>query len=222
MVRFISCGSSDFCALRKAVLSGETVIFPTDTVYGLGSSPSSEVGVAKCFELKGRDEGKPMPVLFSGMEEVEKVVSVDQRAFSLAKGFWPGGLTMILPLRKDASISKRLADSNGNLAVRVPNHGCCRELIAACGGRLVGTSANLSGRMPSVKWDDPDLLEFANRADYLVKGECGDNRSPSTIVDLTSTDGIRTTREGVVPTSEILSYLEKTSRTDFSSSKSTI
>lgn len=206
--------------MSSVVLSGGTVVFPTDTVYGLGSNPRSEIGVAKCFELKGRDSNKPMPVLFSGIEEVEKVVLLDRISLSLAMGFWPGSLTMILPLRKGVSIPKRLVGSNNSLAVRIPNHECCKELIVACGGSLIGTSANISGLLPFVNCDDPDLLKFANGADYLVKGSCGLSKSSSTIVDLTSKEGIRFSREGAISKIEVLSYLEKTSRTDFSSSKS--
>ncbi|MGI0079665.1 MAG: L-threonylcarbamoyladenylate synthase [Nitrososphaerales archaeon] len=222
MVKVISCRSSDFDQLGNAVSSGGTVVFPTDTVYGLGSSPSSEVGVSKCLELKARDEGKPFPVLFSRIEDVKRVASLDQTALSLAKGFWPGALTIILPLREGAMISRKLAGSNGGLAVRIPNHNCCKELIVACGGSLIGTSANISGRKPSANWEDRDLQDFAKGADYFVKGECGSVRAPSTIVDLTLGDGIRFGREGAVTKDEVLSYLEKASRIDFSASKSMI
>ncbi len=216
MVKVISCVRPDFSELSAPIRQGKTVIFPTDTVYGLGSSPLSQLGVHRCFEIKGRSDFKPMPVLFSDSKILEEFVAMDWRAKSLADKFWPGALTLILELKANLLLPKGLIGPHRSLAVRVPKHSCCLKLVRACGGALIGTSANVSGHAPFLNPKDPQLAKFALRADYFVTGKCGKSRVPSTIIDLTSAK-IQFKREGAIAKKVILSYLEKTSKTDFSS-----
>ncbi|HKW04523.1 MAG TPA: L-threonylcarbamoyladenylate synthase [Nitrososphaerales archaeon] len=208
--------------LGAAVRSSATIVFPTDTVYGLGSSPDSQLGIEKCFKLKRRDDKKPMPILFSSLKAAEELVVIDERAKSLAKNFWPGPLTLVLPLRENVEIARRLVNSNNSVATRIPNHSCCRKIIEACGGRLIGTSANISGERSSNDSEDPELVTFSNDADYFVKGNCGPYKLPSTVLDLSVNGAIIFGREGEIKKSQILSYFEKTSNADFSTNKSQI
>ena len=126
----------------------------------------------KCFEIKNRQVEKKLPVLFSNAEEAGKVVKLDERALLIAEEFWPGQVTLVLPMR-NLSFPKELYGEDRTLAVRVPNHECCLRLIASCGNSLIGTSANPSGTPSFVNPDDPLLLKFAEKADYLVRGNCG-------------------------------------------------
>jgi L-threonylcarbamoyladenylate synthase len=196
-------------------LEGATVVFPTDTVYGLGASPRSEQGILKCFELKERQVERKFPVLFSSTEEANKMVELDERALLIARGFWPGQVTLVTPLR-DIDLPVELYAEDRTLAIRVPDHECCLRLIASCGNSLIGTSANLSGNPPYVDPDDLSLLKFAEKADFFVKGGCGRSRLPSTILDLSRKEQILVVREGAVPSQKISDYLSKTSNTDFS------
>lgn len=215
----VTC-DSDFEEIGKKVLGGGTVIFPTDTIYGLGSNPRSDIGIEKCYEIKNRQVEKKLPVLFSSLGEAEKMVKFNPKARLIADRFWPGQVTMILSI-KELSLPNRLHGENSTLAVRIPDHGCCLRLIASCGNSLIGTSANLSGTRPFADPDDSSLFEFAKRADYFVKGKCGNSKLPSTILDLSQEDRIVVVREGAVPSSSIFDYLTKTSSADFSFSATT-
>ena len=206
---------SDFRELGRSVSEGKIVIFPTDTVYGMGTTPTSQRGILKCFEIKNRHIEKKLPVLFSNTEEASKVVKLDERALLIAKEFWPGQVTLVLPMR-NVSLPKELYGEDRTLAVRVPNHECCLRLIASCGNSLIGTSANPSGAPSFVDPNDPLLLRFAEKADYLVRGNCGKNKLSSTILDLSRKDQILVVREGAVSGKRISDYLAKISSTDFS------
>ncbi len=199
-----------------------TIVFPTDTVFGLGANPLSVKGVDKCFEIKTRDSGKPVPVLGYSKKELQQLVSLNRSSESLIERFWPGKLTIILPVREDVKVPRKILSEDRTLGVRVPNHACCRQLIDSCGGLLIGTSANESGKPPFISADDEALLELSSKADYFVNGDCGPEAGkPSTVVDATSDDKILVLREGAIRKDEIFSYLEKASKTAFSLSRGT-
>src|SRR2546428_2297244 len=123
----------------KLVLGGGVIVYPTDTVYGLGCDPMNELAAERLFTIKGRG-GKPVPVLCNSSESASRLVRLSGVALRLAKEYWPGALTIVLPLR--VQLPELIHQGSGTLAVRVPNSRRCLELIAACGGYLVGTSAN--------------------------------------------------------------------------------
>ncbi|MHB2036313.1 MAG: L-threonylcarbamoyladenylate synthase [Nitrososphaerales archaeon] len=207
--------ASDFGEVGRRVFSGGVVVFPTDTIYGLGTSPFSRAGIRRCYDIKNRQMEKKLPILFSSTNEAEKLVEFDELARLIADGFWPGQLTLILPSR-GASLPEELLGNDRTLAVRVPNHECCLRLIASCGNSLIGTSANISGTPPFIDPEDHLLLEFASSADYFIKGACGESRLPSTILDLSRKGQISVVRDGAVSSQKIADYLLKTSKTDFS------
>jgi L-threonylcarbamoyladenylate synthase len=208
---------SDFFRISKSVLEGAVVIYPTDTVYGLGSSPNSVRGLEKCFEIKKRDTTKRMPVLISNLAIADNMVLFGEKSRSLAKYFWPGKLTIILPI-KGSNFPEELIGKERTLAVRIPNHECCLRLVAACGGSLIGTSANISGENPFTNPRDPAIQDLSRRADYFVSGECGGGTLSSTIVDASQDDSIKIVRIGAIPKDQIEIYLEKLSKSDFSRS----
>ena len=220
MVRIVDC-ESDLTTVGTNVAEGSVVIFPTDTVYGLGTNPSSQAGVERCFDMKHRDFGKHMPVLFDSIESASEFVRFNAPAYNLAEKYWPGKLTIILPL-KDVKLPTQLVGAGGTLATRIPSHECCIKLISKCGGSLVGTSANISGNPPFIDPNDPNLREFSKASDYFLIGECGKDRIPSTVIDLCSPASPKIVREGAIAASDILDYFEKTSSTDLSNRIGTI
>jgi L-threonylcarbamoyladenylate synthase len=207
--------ASDFFEIGRNVLQGKTIVFPTDTVYGLGSSPFSQSGINRCYQLKKRETGKKMPVLLSSSAEAARIVKLNDLAKLIAEKFWPGQLTLVLPIL-DTRIPRELLGSNNTLAVRVPDHECCLRLIAACGNSLIGTSANISGLPPFINPSDSGLVDFAEGADYFVLGECGGSKLASTVLDLSEDDTVSVLREGAIPSEMISDYLSKTNSTDFS------
>ena len=210
--------NSDFENLGGEIRNGKIVIFPTDTVYGLGTDPRSTLGVERCYKIKIRDRAKKMPVLVSSLEVAKRLVKFGATSMALASAFWPGKLSLILPV-KDAGLPAELVGSDRSLAVRVPNHKCCQSLISACGGCLIGTSANISGEEPLTNPEDSRLIELSMQVDYFVRGSCGEGAGlSSTVVDATSENSIKVVREGALSKDVVLGYLEKISRTDFSPS----
>lgn len=134
--------SSDIVGLDEAarvLLSGGVAVIPTDTVYGLAAHPSFPEAVSRLYSLKGRAEDKPIALLASDLGAVEKFFGpLEVQAKRLALRYWPGALTLVLPM----------ADGR-NEGVRIPDHKFTRELLQQCGGVLRVTSANLSGEDPA-------------------------------------------------------------------------
>jgi L-threonylcarbamoyladenylate synthase len=217
MTAIVHCGSN-FSQIGEKVRNGSVVIFPTDTVYGLGSSPLSIEGIKSCYSIKKRDSIRKMPVLFLNYNEASKFVRFGEKSSYLASILWPGKLTLVLQVINPTT-PVELVGTERTLAVRVPNHGCCLDLISACGGSLIGTSANISGEKSLVDPDDPVLRTLSESADFFVSGYCGDGSLlPSTIVDATDEKDIKITREGAISSRDIFTYLENMRRTDISSS----
>ncbi len=205
---------SDLEGPSKEIIAGKVAIFPTDTVYGLGTSPWSGEGVRACYSLKKREGTKKMPVLVDNLLTAKLFVKFGKKSESLATKFWPGKLSIILPV-VDSKLPGELVGNDRTLAVRMPNHECSLRLISACGGSLVGTSANISGEPPFTDPFDPRLVELSLSADFFMSGPCGDpNGISSTIIDATDEDKIRVVREGALTSSQVLDYLEKMSKTD--------
>ena len=149
----------------EIVRGGGLVVYPTDTVYGLGCDPLDESAVDRLFAAKGR-ESKAVPVLCSSLDRAGDLVELEPRARELAGENWPGALTIVAPLKM--RVPDRLSQGP-YLGVRVPNHSGCLELIAACGGWLTGTSANLSGR-PSAKSAAEASRQLGASVDMFLDG----------------------------------------------------
>ena len=193
-------------ALREAaevVRRGGLIIYPTDTVYGLGCDPLNPEAVEKVFQAKGRGR-KPLPVLASDMEDVERIAELSGIASRLAEVFWPGPLTLVLP-RKPV-LPDALTCGLPSVGVRIPGHDFAIELIRACGGLLVGTSANKSGRPPP-RTAQEALEELGEMVELIIDGGPAPLGVPSTVLDLTGPEP-RLLREGPIGLSDILKVIE--------------
>ena len=162
-----------FGGVREAVnalRNGGVVLIPTETVVGL---VSAEAGLGRVQEIKGRDPGKPIALLCATEEEAFAQSSgVSPLAEKLAELYWPGPLTLVL---------ERIG--GGNIGVRVPDHPKIRDLLAAYGGPLYATSANLSGA-PAPGTLEEVGSEVREAVDIIVEGEPGGGVA-SAVVDLT-------------------------------------
>jgi L-threonylcarbamoyladenylate synthase len=127
--------------------AGQLVAFPTETVYGLGADARSDLAVAKVYEAKGRPSFNPLIVHLPDLAAVEAIAIVGPNARALAGAFWPGPLTLVLPLRADAGISTLVTAGLTTVAVRVPEHPLAQRLLRAFGGPVAAPSANPSGRV---------------------------------------------------------------------------
>ncbi|HEV2225678.1 MAG TPA: L-threonylcarbamoyladenylate synthase, partial [Nitrososphaerales archaeon] len=124
-------GQESIAKAAGIVRKGGLVVYPTDTVYGLGADPFDEAAVQRLFEAKGRS-AKPVPILCSSLQKAVELVVLSDRGVKMARDHWPGALTLVAPLRK--RLPAILTPGTGNLGVRVPAHQACLELISACGG----------------------------------------------------------------------------------------
>lgn len=133
---------------RAADLLGEgaLVAFPTETVYGLGGDARSDMAVARIFEAKGRPHFNPLIIHVPDVAAAREFAVFDDRAERIAEAFWPGPVTLVLPLR-DAGISPLVTAGLPSVAIRVPAHPLACDLLRAFGGPLAAPSANPSGRV---------------------------------------------------------------------------
>ena len=164
----------------EALLSGEVVVMPTDTVYGLACLPSLSSAVSRVFDLKGRPEDKGLPILGANSEILADVAAFDGRSVDLARRFWPGPLTLVLP-RADGFTYFLGEDSSASVAVRVPQDEVALELLSAA-GPLAVTSANLSGHPPATTVEEAEAIFGSDVSAYVDGGES--RGVPSTIVSL--------------------------------------
>ncbi|ROU02550.1 L-threonylcarbamoyladenylate synthase [Histidinibacterium lentulum] len=127
--------------------TGHCVAFPTETVYGLGADATSDRAVAAIFAAKDRPRFNPLIVHLPDPEAVAALCRMPETAERLAAAFWPGALTLVLPLRAGAGVSPLVTAGLDTLAVRVPAHGVARDLLRAAGRPVAAPSANPSGRL---------------------------------------------------------------------------
>lgn len=127
--------------------SGGLVAFPTETVYGLGGDARSDHAVARIFDAKGRPRFNPLIVHVPDVAAARQFARFDGRAEAVAAAFWPGPLTLVLPLRDEAGLSPLVTAGLQTVAIRVPAHPVARTLLRAFGGPLAAPSANPSGKV---------------------------------------------------------------------------
>ncbi len=208
----------------KKLHAGDFILFPTDTLYGLGADALSDTAVAKIYELKGRDEKKPIHAIVADIKMMEKYAEVPDMARMLAKEFLPGPLTLIL--KKKAGVKTGIAKGISKIGFRIPNHPFCLALAKKFGRPVTATSANKSGRKAerTVKAILKQLGVSNSYASLLQKTSIrktsaielvidagnppagGPERQPSTVVDLTGKEPV-ILREGDIPASEIWNIL---------------
>ena len=197
--------------------AGGAVIFPTDTLYGLGVDPCSEAGLDRLFAAKGRDRGKPIPLLLPGREEVGRWTRhVPPAAVRLMDRFWPGALTLVLPA--GPGVHPAVTGGGDTVGLRVPDHPVPRALAALLSGAITGTSANRSGNPGAWRSAEEIVQEFAGAVDWVLWGgkapsgnarEEGVGNSPgSTVVRMTG-DRPVLLREGVLPFHDIIEFLQR-------------
>ena len=179
--------------LAELLGSGGIAALPTDTHYALAADPLHVDGVERVFAAKGRDDGKPLPVLFGLRSHLDRL-GVHETPETLDRyfGIWPAPLTAVFRIREPIAASR----GQHTVAVRLPAEKRVRLLLEAV-GPLTGTSANRSG---GVALDDPDAVEalFDRSVDVLVDGGRSPGGRPSTIVDAT-TDPPTLLRAGAFP-----------------------
>ncbi|MEW6142980.1 MAG: L-threonylcarbamoyladenylate synthase [Chloroflexota bacterium] len=161
---------------------GGIVVFPTDTVYGLGADPRNEKAVVRIYEIKGRPSGMALPLLASGIRQASATVDMTVLGRRLARRFWPGALTLVL--HRAPGFPCYVSADKDTVAVRVPRHSVPVALARGLGVPVIGTSANLSG-WPSARTADEAIRQLAGLVDVIIdRGPCRGGIE-STVVDAT-------------------------------------
>ncbi|MSP37972.1 MAG: threonylcarbamoyl-AMP synthase [Deltaproteobacteria bacterium] len=162
-----------------ALARGDVIVFPTETLYGLGADALNFAAVEKVFQLKGRDPNNPFPVLVSDRAMLNKLVAeVSPLAEKLIAGFWPGPLTLVLPARKD--IAPPLVNSTGGIGVRISSQPIANEIVRMLGRPLTATSANPSGR-PGAQTLEQARNYFFGKIELFVDGGELNSKTGSTV-----------------------------------------
>lgn len=183
-----------------------TLIFPTETVYGLGARFDSDKALAKIFTAKGRPADNPLILHVADITWVERLAQdIPEKAYALMESFWPGPLSIVL--RKKPEISPRITAGLPSVAIRFPSHPLARKLLEGVGIPVAAPSANPSGRPSPTR--EIDVLEMEGRVDGILLG--GDARVglESTVLDL-SGEIPRILRPGAVTMEQIRAFLPET------------
>lgn len=186
---------------------GGVILYPTDTLYGLGADALCTEAVQKIYAIKGRDPAKPIHALIPDSEYMKTVGSVSPEAEKLAAHFFPGPLTLILP--KHPHLTQGIATNIATIGVRIPHHPFCHALSHMFGKPITATSANQSG-LPSFYTTEEILAQLGEKAQYIdlvIDAGTLPPSPPSTIVDVSSYTP-RILREGAIPKEAIYAVVQ--------------
>lgn len=184
----------DIDKIAETFKSGGIVVFPTDTAYGIGCRMDLKTSVEQVFKIRNRVDTKPLLVLADSIEMVEKYADISMKVKQFARMYWPGGVTLILPCKKEL-VPEVVRSGGDTLAVRIPKHNTLIEIIKAVGVPIVAPSANVSGNKTPYTLEEVEE-DILTNADLVISGKCA-YKKESTIIDSTSTPW-KIVRQGAV------------------------
>ncbi len=195
-------------AIREAaavVRKGGVILYPTDTIYGLGCNALSTAATARIFRIKGRPEQKSSLVLVRSVPMVRELVSdMPDAARLLMRRFWPGPLTMVFSARR--RLSPYVIAADGGIAIRIPRNRFCLGLIRETGRPIVSTSANISGKPEPAGTEELKAL-FRRKVDLVIDAGVLPRSLPSTVIDVREGEP-RILRPGAIPEEDIFGALD--------------
>ena len=203
--------AKDLDAAVEGLKHGDVIVFPTETLYGLGADALNGAAVEKLFQLKGRDPRNPFPVLVANPEMLHTLIAdAPPLAQKMMERFWPGPLTLVLPARQN--VPQPLQNASGGVGVRISSHPTATQLVKALGRPLTATSANPSGKEPARTLQEARSY-FAAKVQVFLEGGTLTAKSGSTVVEVMG-DQIKIIREGEIRVSDLRKLLgeEKLSR----------
>ena len=203
-MRILKATRNNILTASRIVRKGGLVVYPTETVYGLGCDPFNIEAVKRIFKVKG-ERRKPLPILASSVKHVEKIAFISQEGEKIAKEFWPGPLTLVFP--KKLILPDIVTCNLDSVGVRIPKHDVALKLIDLSNGLLVGTSANKTGEKPPRTVQEA-IQQLKEEVDVILDGGRTSLGRPSTVADLTSKKP-RILREGPISLKEISNIISK-------------
>jgi len=197
----VYCDYNGLSIALESIRNGGVVIFPTDTVYGMGCDPYNKEAVNRVYTIKKRNKTKGLPILGYSQDDLEKIVMFNETAKNIVEKFWPGQLTIILPIK-----DKKLQDSmfaTDKIAVRVPDNKCILSLLKQC-KLIIGTSANLS---TNESFTEPEkCAKSITGYDVFLDGGTLESVGESTIIEIIDKQ-IKIIRKGVISQEELFSLV---------------
>ncbi|MBW7475096.1 threonylcarbamoyl-AMP synthase [Paenibacillus oenotherae] len=197
-----------YAEAAQLLQGGGTVAFPTETVYGLGADACNTTAVERIFAAKGRPSDNPLIVHIADMKQLDDLIlPTGQLARMLMNRFWPGPLTIVLPV-KPGAVSPKVTAGLDTVAVRMPAHPVARQLIAASGRPIAAPSANRSGR-PSPTTAAHVIDDLDGRIDAVLDGGTAGVGLESTVIELVDEETVRILRPGGVTAEQLLQLAAK-------------
>ncbi|HET7708215.1 MAG TPA: L-threonylcarbamoyladenylate synthase [Sphingomicrobium sp.] len=182
--RILTFDDAAIAEAANLILAGQPVAVPTETVYGLAADATNAEAVARVYEAKGRPSFNPLIVHISSLDDAQRIGIFDDSALDLARRYWPGPLTLVLPLRLRAGIASIVTAGLDTIGLRVPSHPAMRALLAAVGRPLAAPSANASGAISPTRADHV-ARSLGGRTPLIIDGGAAERGLESTIVAAT-------------------------------------
>jgi L-threonylcarbamoyladenylate synthase len=199
--RVLPCGPGAIAEAARRILAGEPVAVPTETVYGLAADATDAAAVERIYAAKGRPSFNPLIVHVPGLAEAERIGDFAPAARRIAEAFWPGPVTLVVPLRAGSGLAPRVTAGLDTVALRAPAHPAMRDLLAAVGRPLAAPSANASGTISPTRAEHV-LHSLGGRIGLILDGGDTERGLESTIVAARG-DELRVLRPGPVPVEAI-------------------
>ncbi len=191
----------------KQILLGKVIAFPTETVYGLGADATNGKAVEKIYKIKKRPKNNPLIIHVNTIENALNFGIFNKNALKIARKFWPGPLTLVLPSVKNTAISDFVTSGLGTIAIRIPKNEIARKLIKIVKKPIAAPSANISGKL------SPTLAKhvyenFGNNVDMIIDGGACQLGIESTVI-YCSNDIISILRPGIIIKEEVEEVINK-------------
>jgi L-threonylcarbamoyladenylate synthase len=192
-------------AAVAALAAGRVIVFPTETLYGIGADALNPSAVERVFALKGRDAANPIPVLVQDRAMLSQLVTaVPPVAEKLIARFWPGPLTIVLPARPD--IPAPLVNQRGGIGVRISSQPIAAALVNQLGRPITATSANPSGQAPA-RTAAEAIAYFSGEIEIFIDGGALASKTGSTVIEAVGGEHIRIIRQGDLSKSALAACL---------------
>ncbi len=190
----------DIKSITQALLAGKTLVYPTETCYGLGCDATNQDAVDRIFDIKHRQKDKPLLVVAHDLSVMLEHVIDSPILFELEEKYWPGPLTVVTRARPDSDLAKGVIAEDGTIAFRITDHPIAAALCEAIDGPIVSTSANIAAHKSP--YDIADVLamfgEEVVQPDIVIDAGTLPEKSPSTVIRINNNGTIEVLREGEI------------------------
>ena len=194
--RVLAYNNETIAEAARLILAGEPVAVPTETVYGLAADATNADAVARIYEAKGRPSFNPLIVHVPDLQSAEAIGVFDEKARELAERYWPGPLTLVVPLRAEADVASIVTAGLPTIGIRVPAHPAMQDLLRAVGRPLAAPSANASGSISPTRAEHV-LKSLGGRIPLMIDGGHSERGLESTIIAATG-GALRLLRPGPI------------------------